>query len=128
MESVIAVFVAVIVLVYLRRALWQFPAQNMSVPVEESLGVLANYASNELVPGRVRQRCMQVAQCQNSYLLDIVLSLLILSILLCYVTLYLLVHNVQMPEDDTVQEPIQCTNTGKAVTAIGEKDYPSPPN
>ena len=127
MESVIAVFVAVIVLVYLRRALWQFPAQNMSVPVEESLGVLANYASNELVvPGRVRQRYMQVAQCQNSYLRDIVLPLLFLSILSCYVALYLLVCNDQIPEDDPVQEPIQCTNTGKAVTAIGEKDYPPP--
>lgn len=129
MESVIVVFVAVIVLVYLRRALWQFPAQNMSVPVEESLGVLANYASNELVvPGRVRQRCMQVAQCQNSYLRDIVLPLLFLSILSCYIALYFLVRNDQMPEDDPVQEPIQCTNTGKAVTAIEEKDYPPPPN
>ena len=125
MESVIAVFVAVIVLVYLMQALWQLPAPNMSVPVEESFGVLATYTSNELVvPGR--RRIMQVAQCQNSYLCDIIL--LILSILLCYVTLYLLVCNVQIPEDDPVQESIQCTNTGNAVTAIGAKDYPPPPN
>ena len=125
MESVIAVFVAVIVLVYLRRALWQLPAPNMSVPVEESLGVLANYTSNELVvPGR--RRIMRVAQCQNSYLCDIILPLLLLSILLWYVALYLLVCNDQIPEDDPVQEPMQCTNTGKAVTSIGEKDYPPP--
>ena len=125
MESVIAVFVAVIVLVYLSRALWQLLAPNMSVPVEESLGVLANYTSNELVvPGRVRQINMQVALCQNNYLRDIVFPLLLLSILSCYIALYLLVCNVQMPEDDPVQEPIQCT--GNAVTALGANDFPPP--
>ena len=128
MEGVIAVFVAVIVLVYFRRALWQLPAPNMSVPVEESLGVLANYTSHELVvPGQGRQRNMRVELCQNRYLRDIILPLLLLSILSCYVALYLLVCNGQMPEDDPVQEPIQCTmNTGNAVTAIGAKDYPPP--
>ena len=126
MEGVIAVFVAVIVLVYLRRALWQLPAPNMSVPVEESLGVLAIYTSNEIVvPGR--QRNIWVPLCQNRYLRDIILPLLLLSILSCYVVLYLLVCNDQMPEDDPVQEPIQCTtNTGNAVTAVGAKDYPPP--
>ena len=132
MEVTIAVFVAVIVLVYLRRALWELPAPNMSVPVEESLGVLANYTSNELVvPGRGRQRNMRVAHaialCQNSYLRDIILPLLLYSILSCYFALCLIVCNGQMPEDDPFQEPIQCTtNTGNAVIAIGAKDYPPP--
>ena len=130
MEGVIAVFVTIIVLVYLRRALWQFPAPNMSVPVEESLGVLANYTSNELVvPGRGRQGNMRVVIYQYNYLCYTMYLFLLLSILLYYVAIYLLVCNGLMVEDDPVQEPIQCTTkTGNAVTAIGAKDYPPPAN
>ena len=131
MDDIIAVLLATIILVYLARlmrTLWQPPAARvplMSVPVEESLDQFANYPSELVVTGRRRPN-VRVAQCQNSYFRDVLYSLLLLSILLLYVALYLLVCNGHMPEDDPVQEPVQCTNIGNAVTIIRGKDYPPP--
>ena len=129
MEDIIAVLLATIILVYLAlRAMRQAPAARvplMSVPVEESLDRFGNYPS-ELVVTRRRRPNVPVAQCQNNYLRDTIHSLLLLSILSCYVALYLMVCNGHMAEDDPVQEPIQCTNTGNAVTVVRGKDYPPP--
>ena len=132
MEDIIAVLLATIIsaiiLVYLALlAMRQAPAARvplMSVPVEESLDQIGNYPSELVVTGHRRPN-VQVAPCQNSYLRDTIYSLL-LSILLLCVALYLLVCNGQVLEDDPVQEPIQCTNTGNAVTIIRGKDYPPP--
>ena len=149
MDDIIAVLLANIILVYLVRlmlALWQPPAAR--VPVEESLDQFGNYPSELVVTGRQRPNVqivpcqnnypselvvtgrqrpnVQVVPCQNNYLHDTILPLLLLSILLLYVALYLLVCNGQIPEDDPVQEPVQCTNTGNAVTVVRGKDYPPP--
>ena len=132
MEGAFAVLATIIViyLALLMRALWQPPAARvplMSVPVEESLDQLGNYPSELVVTGhRYRRPNLPAAPCQNNYLHDTIRSLLLLSILSCYVTLYLLVCNGHMPEDDHVQEPIQCTNRGNGVSVIGGKDYPPP--
>ena len=131
MEGAFAVL-ATIILIYLAlsiRALWQPPAAPvplMSVPVEESLDQFANYLS-ELVTGHRRSN-VRVVPGQNSYLCDVIHSFLLLSILSCYVALYLLVCNghVRVPEDDPVQEPIQSTNRGNGVSVMGGKDYPPP--
>ena len=133
MDDTIAVLLATIIftillLTLVLRAMRQLPAVRlplMSVPVEESLDQLGNYPSELVVPGRRRPN-VRVAQCQNNYLRDVIDSLLLLSILLWYVALYLLVINGHMPEDDPVQEPVQCTNTGNAVTVVRGKDYPPP--
>ena len=132
MEDIIAVLFAAIILVYLALlAMRQPPAVRvplMSVPVEESLDQIGNYPSELVVTGR-RRRSMPVASCQpcqNNYLSDVIHSFLLLSILSCYVVLYLLVCNGHMPEDYPIQEPIQCTNTGNVVFVIGGKDYPPP--
>ena len=118
-----------IILVYLAllmQALWpQPPAPNMSVPVQELLYQYGNYPFNELVLVGHQQPNVHLAMvvpCQNGYLHNVMNSLF-LSILLCYVTIYLL---AQMLEDANVQEPIQCTDTGNAVTVIRGKDYPPP--
>ena len=129
MEGAFAVLATIIViyLALLMRALWQPPAARvplMSVPVEESLDQIGNYPSELVVSGHRRPN-VQVAPCQNSYLRDTIYSLL-LSILLLCVALYLLVCNGQVLEDEPVQEPIQCTNIGNAVTIIRGKDYPPP--
>ena len=128
MEDIIAVLLATIILVYLALiAMRQAPAARvplMNVPVEESLDRFGNYPSELVVTGR-RRTNVRVAQCQNNYLRDTIHSLL-LSILSCYVALYLLVCNGHTVEDDPVQEPIQCTNTGNAVTVVRGKDYPPP--
>ena len=126
MEDIIAVLLTTIILVYLvclMRALWQ-PAR---VPIEESLDQFANYPS-ELVIGGRRRSNVQVAPCHDQYnhFRDVIHSLLLLFILSCCVALYLLVCNGHIPEDAPVQEPIQCTNTGNAVTVIRGKDYPPP--
>ena len=106
--------------------MWQPPVTNMSDPVEESLEVLANRTSNELVVTRAgRQRNVQVAP-SNYCLRDTIYSLLLS--FQVNVALYLLVCNVQMLEDVPVQEPIQCTNTGSGVSVIRGKDYPPPVN
>ena len=115
------------ILVFLIQALWQPPAARaplMSVPVEESLDQFANYLS-ELVTGHQRSNTRIVPH-QNTYLRDTIHSFLLLSMLSCYVALYLLLG--QMPEDNPVhdQEPIQCTNRGNGVSIIGGKDYPPP--
>ena len=131
MEGAFAVLATIIVvyLALLIRALWQppaAPAPFMSVPVEESLDQFANYPSKLVVTGHRRSN-MQLAQCQNNYLCDVIQSLLLISILSCYVVLYLLVcNNGQMLEDIPVHEPIQCTNRGNGVSIIGGKDYPPP--
>ena len=133
MEDTIAVLLATIIsaiiLVYLALlAMRQAPAARvplMSVPVEESLDQIGNYPSELVVSGHQRPN-VPVAPCQNSYLRDTIHSLLLLSILLWYVALYLLVCNGHMGEDDPVQEPVQCTNTGNAVTVVRGKDYPPP--
>ena len=94
----------------------------MSVPVEESLDQFGNYPSELVVTGH-RWPNVQIVPCQNNCLRGTIHSLLILSILLWYVALYLLVcNNGHMPEDDHVQEPIQCTNRGNGVSVIGGKD------
>ena len=118
-----------IILVYLAllmQALWpQPPAPNVNVPVQESLYQYGNYPFNELVLVGHQQPSVHLAMVvpsQNGHLHNIMNSLL-LSILLCYVTIYLL---AQMSEDANVQEPIQCTDTGNAVTVIRGKDYPPP--
>ena len=134
MEDIIAVLLAAIIsaiiLVFLALlAMRQPPAARvplMSVPVEESLDQISNYPSELVVTGR-RRRSMTVPPCQpcqNNYLRDVIHSFLLLSILLCYVVLYLLVCNGHMPEDYPIQEPIQCTNTGNVVFVIEGKDYP----
>ena len=131
MEGVFAVLATIIVvyLALLIRALWQPPAAPVplvSVPVEESLDQFANYLS-ELVTEHRRSN-VRVVSGQNSYLCDVIHSFLLLSILSCYVALYLLVcsGHVRVPEDDPVQEPIQCTNRGNGISIIGGKDYPPP--
>ena len=130
MEDIIAVLLASIILVYLaliamRRRPPAARAPLVSVPVEESYQ-FANYPS-ELVVGRRRPN-VRVAprHDQYNYLCDIIQSLLLLSIISCYVALYLLVCNDHIPEDVPVQEPIQSTNTGNAVTVIRGKDYRPP--
>ena len=101
--------------------MWQTPVTNMSDPVEESLDVLANCTSNELVVVRAgHKRNVQVAP-SNYCLRDIVHSLLLLSFFQVNIALYLL-------ENIPVQEPIQCTNTGNGVSVIRGKDYPPPVN
>ena len=131
MEGAFAVLATIIViyLALLMRALWQPPAARvplMSVPVEESLDQFGNYPSELVVTGHRRPN-VQVVPCQNNCLHDTIHSLLILSILLWYVALYVLVcNNGHRPEDDPVQEPIQCTNRGNGVSVIGGKDYPPP--
>ena len=130
MEDIIAVLLAAIILVYLALlAMRQPPAARvplMSVPVEESLDQIGNYPSELVVNGHRRPN-VPAAPCQKCYLRDTIHSLLLLSILLLYVALYLLVcNNGHMGEDDPVQEPIQCTNTGNAVTVVRGKDYPPP--
>ena len=126
-EVVIAVLVAAITLIYLfssfNTSIVATFSSNMSGPVEESLDVSANCTSNELVVACAgHQRNAQVAP-SNNYLLH-----LLLSFFSNYVALYLLICNVQMPEDISVQEPIQCTNTGNGVSVIRGKDYPPPAN
>ena len=125
-EDVLFAIIIVVCLALLMRALWRppiAPAPFMSAPIEESLDQFANYPSELAVAGQRGRPNMQVAQCQNSYLIH---SLLLLSILSCYVALYLLVCNGHIPEDDPIQEPIQCINTGNRVFVIGSKDYPPP--
>ena len=127
-KVVIAVLVAAITLIYFfssfNTSIVATSSSNMSDPVEESLDVSANCTSNELVVACAgHQRNAQVAP-SNNYLL----YLLLLSFFSNYVALYLLVCNVQMPEDISVQEPIQCTNTGNGVSVIRGKDYPPPAN
>ena len=129
MEGAFAILATIIVvyLALLIQALWQPPAArapHMSVPVEESMDQFANYLS-ELVTGHRRSNARIVLR-QNSYLCDTTHSFLLLSMLSCYVALYLLLG--QMPEDIPVrdQEPIQCTNRGNEVSIIGGKDYPPP--
>ena len=126
MEDIIAVLLATIILAYLAFiAMWEIPvarAPLMSDPVEDSF---ANYPSELVVTGHRRSN-VRVAPCQpceNNYVIQ---SLLLLFIISCYVTLYLLVCNGHIPEDDPVQEPIQCTNTGNMVFVIRGKDYPPP--
>ena len=126
----LATIISAIILVYLALlAMRQPPAIRvplMSVPVEESLDQIGNYPSELVVNGHRRPN-VQAAPCQNSYLRDTIHSLLLLSILLLYVALYLLVcNNGHMGEDVPVQEPVQCTNTGNAVSIIRGKDYPPP--
>ena len=123
-----------LIVVYLAgfiQALWpQPPLPNMSIPVQESLHQCGNYTFNELVVvgyQRPNVHSAMVVPSQNGYLHNLIQSLL--SILLCYVTIYLLAYMEQMPEDvPPVQEPIQCTNIGNAVTVIRDKDYPPPPD
>ena len=131
MEDIIAVLLAAIILVYLALlAMRQPPAARvplMSVPVEESLDQIGNYPSELVVNGHRRSYVVPAAPCQNNYLRNTIHSLLLLFILSCYVALYLLVcNNGHMGEDDPVQEPVQCTNIGNAVSIIRGKDYPPP--
>ena len=128
MEDIIAVLLATIILVYLALlAMRQPPAARvplMSVPVEESLDQLGNYPSELVVNGHRRPN-VPAAPSWNNHLHNTIHSLLL--ILLLYVALYLLVcNNGHMGEDDPVQEPIQCTNIGNAMTVVRGKDYPPP--
>ena len=100
----------------------------MSDPVEESLDVLANCTSNELVVVRAGHQKKAQVVASNGSLRDILHSPLFLSFFSSYVALYLLVCNVQMLEDIPVQDPSQCTNKGNGVSVIRGKDYPPPVN
>ena len=100
----------------------------MSIPVQESPHQCGNRPFNELVvighqPPNVD--LVMFVPSQSGHHHNLMHSLL-LSILLCYVTIYLLACIEQMSEDIPVQEPIQCTNTGNAVSVIKGKDCPPP--
>ena len=127
MEVVAVLFLIILVyLALLMQALWpEPPVPNMSIPVQESSHQCGNYPFNELVvighqPPNVD--LVMFVPSQSGHLYNF-MHLLFLSILLCYITIYLL---AQMSEDVPVQECIQCTNTGYAVTVIRGKDYPPP--
>ena len=128
MEDIIVVLLASIILVYLALIPIRRPpaaqAPLINFPVEESSNQFANYPSEIVVTGGRRPNVRVAPRYDGyNYFRDIIQSLLLIS---CYVTLYLLVCNGHIPEDAPVQEPIQCTNTGNAVSVIRGKDYPPP--
>ena len=127
MEVVAVLFIIILVyLAILMQALWpEPPAPNMSIPVQESSHQCGNHPFNELVVIGHQQPNVDLVMAvphQNGHLYNF-MHLLFLSILLCYITIYLLAHII---EDINVQEPIQCTNAGNAVSVIRGKDYPPP--